>query len=280
MRVGLIADLHLGHAGHARCWHNRLLFDRADTVTRAAVAALNARALDAVLVLGDLTQSGTDDQLAGARAVLDGLAAPWYVLPGNHDGPAVRRGAFDAAFAGHLLPGDTRWDGVAVAAFGDLPPAAGAPEYYVPDPAAVTRLLARLEAERPRTLLVASHVPLLSGAARAAHFGGKDAGHYAGGAEIVAALAMRTDRLLLCCGHQHFHHVQRTAGAVQLTTAALIEYPMEARLLTLEGDRLAYDVLPVASEIAAASLKTAPWVAGHREDRSGMIDLSLTDANR
>lgn len=267
LRLAFISDLHLGHTGEDRCWHNRLLFDHAEEITRAAVAALNGQQLDAVVVLGDLTQSGGEAQLALARKVLGGLAAPWYVLPGNHDWPAVRSGAFDALFAEHVLPEYAVWDGVTVAAFRDRPPSEDVPERYQQNPARTARLLARLEVERPAALLLCSHMPLLDGAAWAAAHGGKDAGSYIGGAEFVEELTRRVPRLLLCCGHQHWHHVDAAPGRVQVTTAGLIEYPMEARLLTLDGDVLTGAILPLAPEIAAQSLCDNPWVAGRAQDR-------------
>ncbi|MEM1343570.1 MAG: phosphodiesterase [Pseudomonadota bacterium] len=60
----------------------------------AAVAAVNARAPDAVLITGDLTDIGTAEEYALLRAELDRLNAPYFVLPGNHDRHAPLRAAF------------------------------------------------------------------------------------------------------------------------------------------------------------------------------------------
>jgi hypothetical protein len=43
-----------------------------------------------VLVLGDLAEVGAPEQLLGAREILQGLAVPYYTVPGNHDGPPDR----------------------------------------------------------------------------------------------------------------------------------------------------------------------------------------------
>src|ERR1700744_1450071 len=46
---------------------------------------------DAVLVTGDLADHATDEEYAAVRALLEPLAAPLYVLPGNHDDRAALR---------------------------------------------------------------------------------------------------------------------------------------------------------------------------------------------
>lgn len=46
--------------------------------------------VELVLVLGDLAEDGTYAELSAARQILSQLAVPWYVVPGNHDGPPNR----------------------------------------------------------------------------------------------------------------------------------------------------------------------------------------------
>ncbi len=53
---------------------------------RATVADINAQsALDFVIISGDITEFGSDEELILAKRVLDSLRIPWYVIPGNHD---------------------------------------------------------------------------------------------------------------------------------------------------------------------------------------------------
>jgi 3',5'-cyclic-AMP phosphodiesterase len=68
---------------------------------RAAIAAVNSfrGRLEAVLVSGDLSNSGEAADYALARELLAELQAPFYVLPGNHDDRAAMRRAFE-------LPGE------------------------------------------------------------------------------------------------------------------------------------------------------------------------------
>lgn len=53
---------------------------------RACVNDVNSiDTLDFVLIGGDLTESGADDELAGVKALLDSLKYKYYVVAGNHD---------------------------------------------------------------------------------------------------------------------------------------------------------------------------------------------------
>ncbi len=52
---------------------------------RQAVREINASPFDVVVVDGDLTNEGSDEQLANVKSILDSIAHPLYVLPGNHE---------------------------------------------------------------------------------------------------------------------------------------------------------------------------------------------------
>ncbi|WZL90442.1 PQQ-binding-like beta-propeller repeat protein [Salinimicrobium sp. 3283s] len=41
--------------------------------------------LDFVLLTGDITEMGTDEEIELAKSIIDKLEIPWYILPGNHD---------------------------------------------------------------------------------------------------------------------------------------------------------------------------------------------------
>ena len=56
-----------------------------DGKLREAVAEINAMDVDAVMVTGDLTNDGTNEQLSNVKAILDNITHPQYVIPGNHE---------------------------------------------------------------------------------------------------------------------------------------------------------------------------------------------------
>ncbi len=60
-----------------------------------AVGEVLARVPDAAVVTGDIASTPTDEEYAEARAILDGLGAPLYPLPGNHDDPGGLLRHFD-----------------------------------------------------------------------------------------------------------------------------------------------------------------------------------------
>lgn len=41
--------------------------------------------LQFVIISGDITEFGADEELKTAKTLLDGLNKPWYIIPGNHD---------------------------------------------------------------------------------------------------------------------------------------------------------------------------------------------------
>lgn len=56
-----------------------------DSALKEAVREINAQNFDIVVMNGDLTNEGSDEQLANVKSILDGIEHPLYVLPGNHE---------------------------------------------------------------------------------------------------------------------------------------------------------------------------------------------------
>lgn len=73
MRMAHLSDLHFGH-------HDEVL---APTLA----PELERQNLDLVVISGDFTQKGTEDEFKTARAFIDSLSAPVFAVPGNHDVP-------------------------------------------------------------------------------------------------------------------------------------------------------------------------------------------------
>lgn len=73
-RIAVLSDVHVT-PGNA-----------CDSILRIAVSEINADSgVDMVVVDGDLTNEGSDEQLANVKSILDGISKPLYVLPGNHE---------------------------------------------------------------------------------------------------------------------------------------------------------------------------------------------------
>lgn len=72
-RIAVLSDIHVmpGAANESQL--------------RLAVDEINRGGYDAVVITGDLTNEGSDVQLANVKSILDGVTAPLYVLPGNHE---------------------------------------------------------------------------------------------------------------------------------------------------------------------------------------------------
>jgi outer membrane protein assembly factor BamB/predicted MPP superfamily phosphohydrolase len=72
-RFALVTDTHIGGDG-------------ADDDLRRTVNDINADdSLAFVIISGDVTEFGSDNELSLAKEILDGLDKPWYIIPGNHD---------------------------------------------------------------------------------------------------------------------------------------------------------------------------------------------------
>ena len=73
VRLAILSDVHVtpGNANEGQL--------------REAVAEINATDVDAVMMTGDLTNEGSDEQLTNVKGILDGISHPLYVIPGNHE---------------------------------------------------------------------------------------------------------------------------------------------------------------------------------------------------
>lgn len=73
---------------------------------RATVNDLNNQiGIDFVLISGDITEFGSDEELNLAKQILDDLQLPWYIVPGNHDSNWSESGAdsFRKVFGGETF---------------------------------------------------------------------------------------------------------------------------------------------------------------------------------
>jgi 3',5'-cyclic AMP phosphodiesterase CpdA len=150
-----LSDLHVGAA-----WEGNDPLPRLERAIAAVRALPNP--VDAVLVSGDLTDDGSEENYRLARRLLDSFEVPVYVLPGNHDDRARIRQAFD-------LPGDGDEPVDYTAEVGELRLVVLDSSVPGQDPGGfdseqLRRLDAELdrESERP-TILAMHHPPLTTG---------------------------------------------------------------------------------------------------------------------
>ena len=73
VRLAILSDVHVtpGNANEGKL--------------REAVAEINATDVDAVMLTGDLTNEGSDEQLRNIKGILDDITHPFYIIPGNHE---------------------------------------------------------------------------------------------------------------------------------------------------------------------------------------------------
>ena len=75
MRMAHLSDLHFG---------------KHDVALAPTLAPeLEAQKLDLIVISGDFTQEGTEDEFKIAREFIDSLSAPVFAVPGNHDVPQI-----------------------------------------------------------------------------------------------------------------------------------------------------------------------------------------------
>lgn len=73
-RIAVLSDIHVTPG------------NQCDSALRVAVNTINSMAdVDIVVVDGDLTNEGSDEQLVNVKSILDRIQRPLYVIPGNHE---------------------------------------------------------------------------------------------------------------------------------------------------------------------------------------------------
>lgn len=192
------------------------LFTDAALHLRRAVAAIGALrpAVDAVIVTGDVADTGDPREYRRAREILDGLTAPYFVVPGNHD----RLPAFREAFHDHRYlppPGAPLCyaiDDFPVRLVG-LDSTLGGAHSIALDGPRLQRLEALLDPARP-TLTFFHQPPLRTGMRFL------DAHRYRGVAELAALVRRHPEVVRIVCGHIHRAASWRWNGTVVSTSVS------------------------------------------------------------
>ncbi|WP_071334210.1 phosphodiesterase [Burkholderia contaminans] len=156
MLLAQISDLHIKRPG-------QLAYRRVDTAAALTRCIERLNALvprpDAVLVTGDLTDFGHDEEYGNLHGLLAALEIPYYLMIGNHDDRAGLRRAFaDRAElqAGEFVQYALDVGAVRVLALDSQVPGAS---YGDLCDARLAWLAAQLDAARDRPVIVALHHP-------------------------------------------------------------------------------------------------------------------------
>ncbi len=212
--IAAIGDSHITDAASA-------------SLLNVAVSSINAnREVDLSIVLGDMANDGTLNQLTLAKMALDRLEKPYYVLPGNHDlEPGVGKpyANFNAVFNwknwdheshGWLLLGidSNEGDGIDVS--------------ILPDQ--IEWLQSKLGGAGQRPIALFTHHP----------FNPNSAQYRVVNADEVLGIFAGHDLRLVAAGHYHGNQVEERDGVTFTTTAACSTQTENFDGTTAKGYRL------------------------------------------
>ena len=281
-RIAHLSDLHLIEADpRARSIAGRLRLslltlgrrpdpiDRARRATRALREAFEAKA-DHLVLTGDLTEDGTDEQLRELARIL--RSSPWpahriTLVPGNHDAYADG-GAWSRALAGPLASWAPTSEPGSVTRVGEASIVAVSTAFHQSIGRSAGRVAPSLmrriadvvsdRSQRGRAVLLAQHHgPIDRGAA-----------HWLDGLEehdAQSALGRVHEELHVLCGHAHrvSDHALYPGGERRVFTApAVVDAARPLRLYRVEGgclvpDSTRIDGVTVARALARALLEDA-----------------------
>lgn len=224
MRLGIATDLHLTPEPRTGEWNFPVRYDRALDRLALALGWFGEREVDAVLILGDLTEEGDRASLDRVLAALgERTPADAYVLGGNHDGPlldalreAVRApvAVLDELRAGGVLLVGRHCVGLGEFRFclplGELPGGDG-------------------------LLVLATHFPVVSreAAVRAREL--RYAGDLVDAAEAARTLRDRPGPTVVLCGHLHVDDAYADGTLLQVVTPPVVEGPGVAAIVEIGG---------------------------------------------
>lgn len=275
MRLGIIADAHLGPGGtRVDSWG--VEYGNSDTVTgyRYAMERCVEEGVDGVVLLGDIANSGDDWSVErGVRLAVETGIAVW-VVSGNHDCFRRVEAVRDAVWrvgAGNVRlaePGGELVKGVRVAGVSvDM------------DAAWVSRADGRPEVgewgEGPVVWI--SHYPMISFEDVTREAGLLYGDELADRMEVLGPLTRRPLPTVVLSGHVHLRVDSVEGPVLQLACAALVEPPFELTFLDV-GTRDGQVYARARSEALVPALRVraptfAPpereWVFGAGEWRSG-----------
>lgn len=284
--LAVLADPHLS-TRRVGTWKR---FHRTEHRLSAAVADVNRRDVDAVVVAGDLTEDGHPADFERVHDLLGDLAPPTFAVPGNHDVPMAADphetpplGEFERRFTPGGLPFHARVTGVDLVGLNT----ASAPDGSLFDshegavsPPALSWLRETLsETETP---LVVGHHPLADAEASGLPVAGWRSSVPLRDADALRETMAAGDAPLYLSAHLHVPTVARPGAVRELVVPPLCSFPQGYVLLRVGPAGTTVRYVPVADGEAAreaylAALDDKPKseaVARLAADRFGSLPLA------
>ncbi|WP_166462996.1 metallophosphoesterase family protein [Amycolatopsis acidicola] len=252
LRLGTITDSHVAGIGAADTYfNNRVHLGLSRALLTEALSWLTPR-VDALLLLGDLTQSATPEEFRFVLDELDATELPCFVVPGNHDCPAPTD---DGLLAGHLkgrerirIPGKEPL-GPALLTAGHLTRTAGG-EYHN-----------RLENPAPARLpVLLTHFPVLDLRPAIKDRGWQYAGDLTNRAELEKQLRAWPEPVLVLHGHLHTRAHAVAGNVLQLGMGALAEAPHDVALVSIDASPRGLRVTRECHQVLEVAPGTRPAV--------------------
>jgi 3',5'-cyclic AMP phosphodiesterase CpdA len=250
VRLAVLADAHV--TGEAtRTWK---VYHRTVERLRTAIADIEARAVDAVLLAGDLTKDGAPAEFALADELLADLSTPFVAVPGNHDVPKPRwddhhtppAEAFAREYAAGTYPFVERVGGLDVVGLNSASARDGslADTHEGAVSAATRDWLARTlpDLDHPVVLLHhnVTHPRTHTGSFPDADF------YQVGDAAPLREILVDAGAALVVSGHIHWPAVGERAGLTELVAPAVCSYPQAYLLLEVGPEGTTVRFVPLA----------------------------------
>ncbi len=248
---------------------------------------------DFLVATGDLTNQGGCDAVFAARDLLDFLDLPYYPVGGDADfrEPESRTWFIDA-YSGHLPLADTVYsfthknlhfcvlDPWRLWPDGSLAPImtgeeTGEEVWAIP-PHQLHWLEDDLRSHQDIPTVVLLHYPVLPIPERVSQYDdGNSRGRITKEHLLLDLLANHEQVKLLLTGHTHYHCIRSHKGLTEISTGALVEYPIEYREFHVYDDRVEVYTQGLSNEgFAQESLiEGREWPRGSADDRELVIAL-------
>ena len=227
VRIGVLSDLHCELEPTGSRWINLFEPEHLDRRTDAALEWFSDARVDLILLLGDLVQFANPGDLAHVVARLAAAdVAPLAAVNGNHD---LRLGDEFAERAGEhgirlLSREPVTLAGVVVT---------GVAVDRGPKPPQYVGVIGG-GADEAGVVVVASHFPVLSEAARMAAAGLPYAGDLVNRAQLESQLRSDPRPTVVLSGHIHARCATHDGPLLQLMVGALIEPPFDATIVEID----------------------------------------------